>query len=251
MIALPACSGTAGTPGTSTFSTDYSSGYLGSPIDAVLQADGGYLAQEQAIYDFRKSCMQDAGFEFNAPRPSVENLFEDRSPRLKPLLIDDATSDGFRSLMTPSDEGTQPSVQSVEYEANLKSCTLAAPAFQAVQSEEYAAFRRKFFEKYYAFEARYKADKDVAALNKEWSSCASEAGYESDSPGEFLDKYSPSDSALPVTETERSAAIAYASCLKSVGYIEREAPIRRQREAAFVTENEELIHEMLAARYGG
>ena len=57
------------------------------------------------------------------------------------------------------------------------------------------------------------------------------------------------DPALPVTETERAAAVTYASCLDSVGYIKRETTLRMALEAKFVTENEQLISEMLAARY--
>ncbi|CAB4365018.1 MAG: hypothetical protein F2772_05365 [Actinobacteria bacterium] len=250
-VALSGCSDTGDTHGSGgVLTSEYSNGYLGSPIDAVLQADEGYLAQEQAIYDFRKSCMTDAGFKFNASRPSLNNLNEDRSPRVTPLSLDNARSDGFRSLITPSaDDSQTQTTESAEYFATLQRCTVASPAYHATQSDEYVALQKKFYEQLYDFEARYSAGADLAAINKDWRSCVSNAGYEGDTPAAVLERYNVIDPALPVTETERAAAVTYASCLDSVGYIMREATLRMALEAEFVTENEQLISEMLAARY--
>jgi len=250
-VAFAGCSDPGGdTRSTYVLPSDYSEGALDSPIDAVLQAGGGYLAQEQAIYDYRKLCMEDAGFEFNDPRPSVDNLNESRFPRVASLSVDDARADGFRSLAIRSEGESQSQTSgSKEYFTTLQRCTEAAPAYQATQGEGYLALQNRFYEKLYAFEERYKADDDLAMINKEWRSCTSDAGYDSDNPTLFLEEHFPLDLASPVTEAELAAATAYASCLESLTYVEREAGVRWTRESEFVAENEQLISEMLAARY--
>lgn len=238
-----------------------------SIVDTLIYgADSGAYELELAGYEFMSDCVEEAGFDWTAARPTQALIAADTTPIIDSLSVDEAMTSGYGFA-----EPLAPHLAYDPVGAYADGLTSSqSPAFFDVVERCRAESRDLLFEDSLAYEANrellesariefydaFDAAMPVRELRDEWASCMSGAGHEVDTIEDAVRLASATDS---VAEQGRSAdpateftiAVADARCRAQTAYEDQFIDLFRRAEANFVEENEDLILTVRDLRYGG
>lgn len=234
-----------------------------SIVESVLYGhSSGAFELELAGYNLMSSCVQAAGFDWPAVKPTEALILADVQPIVRLLSVDDARSKGYGfSESTPAAQIGDPvgdyrsslaPAQIQAFDALVSTCSETTRETLFADTRQYEDLRQQLEQKRLDFYTAFNSLDSIEALTQDWSDCMKSAGYQVHTPGDAVNlAWGPGIQGTSASPTQEFAvALADANCRVQTDYEATYIDEFLNAESSFVYENEALIVSLVQLRYG-
>ncbi|QQS23691.1 MAG: hypothetical protein IPM43_09565 [Actinomycetota bacterium] len=237
-----------------------------SIVDSVLYGQSsGAFELELAGYNLMSYCVQTAGFDWPAVKPTEALILADVKPIVRLLSVEGARSKGYGFAdLTPAVQMGDPvgdyrsslaPAQIQAFDTLVSTCSEDTRGALFADTRQYEDLRQQLEQKRLDFYTAFESLDSIEALTRDWSDCMKSAGYQVDTLSDAVNLASstegPGIQGISVTPTREFAiALADADCRVKTDYEAIYIDEFRNAESSFVYENEGLIVSLIQLRYG-